>query len=211
MERLPDPPSAAEILLKPPPDRRVLPVGTLLWRVFLEGGPHPVRWNEFRSFGPTASRFDHHPVDPPPRVHPGHGIMYAADLYSAACAEFFQAGGAINRIYNKPWLVQFALAETLTMIDLTGGWMIRAGGNAAIASGDREQARKWSRVFHEAWPDIDGICYRSSLNPQWLAFALYERAARAIPPTPLLHAPLTDSRLAPLIANAVAETGYELV
>lgn len=211
MERLPDPPALPELLLKPPPEQRVLPVGTLLWRIFLREGPHPVLWDEFRKFGPTGSRFDHHPDDPPRRIHPDHGILYAAERYSCAFGEFFQSGSAINRDLNKPWLVQFATIVPLTCLDLTGGWMMKVGGGAAISSGERAQARKWSRVIYSAWPGIDGICYRSSLNPDWLAFALYERAQRGIAAVPLLHAPLTDSRLSPLIAHAAAETGYDLL
>jgi hypothetical protein len=210
LERLPDPPPIGELRLKTPETRSV-PVGTLLWRIFPTEGPFPVQWDEFRAFGPTASRFDHHPEDPPPRVHRDHWILYAADRYSCAFAEYFQDGRAINRTRNKPWIVNFATDKALSLLDVTGGWMLKAGGGAAIATGERAQSRKWSRAFHAAWPDIDGICYRSSLNPDWLAFAFYERARRAMPRVPLLHAPLTDSRVAALVANAAGETGYDLL
>ena len=89
--------------------------------------------------------------------------------------------------------------------------MLKVGGNAAIASGLRSQSRKWSRVFHEAYPDFHGICYRSSLNPAWLVFALYERALPALPRAPVLHAALTDSRVVPLIQEAIEATGYHVV
>lgn len=162
-----------------------------------------------RHFGPTGSRFDHHP--PPPRVHPDRGILYASERPETAFAEFFQATRVINRSLNKPWIVRFAIAEPLTLLDVTGVWMVKVGGGAAISSGEREQSRKWSRVFHEAYPPIDGLCYRSSLNPQWLAFALYERAQHAVPPAPQFHAPLTAFRALRLIRNAVAETHYAVV
>ncbi len=105
----------------------------------------------------------------------------------------------------------FALARPVLVVDVTGGWVLRVGGNSAICSGERAQARKWSRAFHEAWPDIEGICYRSSLNADWIAYALYERARDALPKIPLLNVPLTTSRMATLVANAALETRYELL
>ena len=186
-------------------------MGTLLWRVFPRGGKYPGNWSEFRAYGPTQSRFDHHPVRGKPRVHRGYGILYAADDYTAAIAEYFQVRRAINRKRNKPWLVQFTLTKPLVLVDVTGPWLLQAGGNGAIATGPRVQSRKWSRLFHRAWPKIHGICYRSSLNPDWIAYALYERAYRAMPRMPLLHAPLLDARLDPLLAKAATVSGYKLL
>lgn len=211
MESLEDPPSAAELRRKAPLSPYHLPVGSLLWRIFAAAGPHPVTWNELRSFGPTGSRFDHHPPDPPPRVHPKLGILYAAAAPPTVFAEYFQSTGIINRRLNEPWIVQFALASPLTLLDVTGEWGIKAKAGAAIASGKREQSRKWSRAIYEAYPDIHGICYRSSLNPAWLAFALYERAKPALPPLPLLHAPLTDMRIEPLVAQAKKITDFPVI
>jgi hypothetical protein len=180
--------------------------------MFPRGGKYPTQWDEFRAFGPTKSRFDHHPVrGRGPRVHAAYGILYAEEEYATALTEYFQVRRAINRTRHEPWLVQFALAKPLVLIDVTGDWILKAGGNSAISSGPREQSRKWSRAFHKAWPTIDGVCYRSSLNPEWIAYALYERARRAIPRTPLLHAPLTDSRLDPLLAYAATAAGYKLL
>jgi len=34
--------------------------GELLWRVYFRSGEHPSRWHQFRTFGPTDARFDHH-------------------------------------------------------------------------------------------------------------------------------------------------------
>jgi hypothetical protein len=39
---------------------RTLPAGTIFGRIYESGGAHPSRW-DFRRFGPTQSRFDHHP------------------------------------------------------------------------------------------------------------------------------------------------------
>lgn len=179
--------------------------------MFATAGAYPVSWNLPRAFGPIDARFDHHPPGRSPRIHADYSILYAAEQPSAALAEFFQKTRVINRSLNRPWIAQFTLADKLTLLDLTGGWIVKQKGGAAIASGPREQARKWSRVFHAAYPHVDGICYRSSLNPEWLAVSLYERAIRALPKEPLVQAPLTDARLAPLLDFAIHETGYDLV
>ena len=208
MERLADPPSAADLLTKAAPELYPLTVGALLWRIFPAGGAYPIVWNELRSFGPTRSRFDHHPPDPPARMHQGVGILYAGDAPVTVFAEYFQDTRLIDRRLDQPWIVQFALTAPLQLLDLTGGWPLKVGAGAAIASGERAQSRKWSRVFHEAYPGIHGLCYRSSLNPEWLAYALYERAQ---PLLPLLRAPLTDSRIVPLITQAAAATHFDPV
>lgn len=52
-------------------DVRTLPAGTTFGRIYDAGGAHPSRWHEFRRFGPTGSRFDHHPE--PSGVHPDYG------------------------------------------------------------------------------------------------------------------------------------------
>jgi len=144
-------------------------------------------------------------------MHPKFGILYAADVPPTAFAEYFQSTGVINRSLNEPWIVQFALASPLMLLDVTGEWGIKAKAGAAIASGKHEQSRKWSRVIYEAYPGIHGICYRSSLNPAWLAFALYERAKPALPPMPLLHAPLSDPRIEPLVVQAKTITGFDVI
>jgi hypothetical protein len=137
--------------------------------------------------------------------------MYCAEAYETAFAEFFQRQRSINRTNRKPWLVEFALAQPLTLLDLTGSWMLKVGGGPQIATGDRAQARKWSRVFYEAFPDIDGLCYPSSLNTAWRTYALYERATRGIPSAPILHAPLTAPHVARYLAVAETETGYDVI
>jgi len=137
--------------------------------------------------------------------------MYCAEAYVTAFAEFFQAERSIIRTYRTPSLVEFALEQPLTLLDLTGSWMLKVGGGPQIATGDRAQARKWSRVFYEAFPDIDGLCSPSSLNTAWRTYALYERAERAMPSAPILYAPLTEARVASYLTVAETETGYDIV
>jgi hypothetical protein len=182
-----------------------------LWRIFNTDSRSGRAWNQFRTFGPTESRFDHHPQDPPARMHADYGILYATEAYVTAFAEFFQRTRMINRTRKQLRLVEFALQEPLILLDLTGSWMLKVGGGPQIATGDRAQARKWSRVFHPAFPEIDDVCYPASLNTAWRVYALYERAERAMPSAPILYAPLADPLIAPYLSVAESATHYDVV
>ena len=57
------------------PEWRGAGIGTALFRIYKRGGDHPTRWDEFRFYGPTGSRFDHHLE--PPHVQ-SRGSLYAA-------------------------------------------------------------------------------------------------------------------------------------
>jgi hypothetical protein len=59
VSKFPEPPGVAA-LLDIASDTLVLPADTKLTRIYFATGPHPSHWNQFRSFGPTAARWDHH-------------------------------------------------------------------------------------------------------------------------------------------------------
>lgn len=118
-------------LLPPPPegqlsslrqgDVRVVPIGHRLVRLIFDGGPHPIRWNEFRTFGPTRSRFDHH--EPPPREHGPRGaaVSYWAmdgsrtpspsNPIAAVLAEVFGETRVVDRGRHSPRLVVIELVR----------------------------------------------------------------------------------------------------
>jgi len=202
--KLPLPPRPLDL----PPEWTVLPAGKLLWRAFFRGGAHPVRWNDFRVFGPmAASRFDPH--DPPPRLQ-GRGILYAADHGRTCLAEVFQETRVIDRADREPWLVGFRLNADLRLLDLTGLWPTRAGASMAICAGRRDRSRAWSRAIYEAYPGAGGLIYPSSMYAHQPAVALYERARPALPGGPAFHRPLSDPALHTVLRNAAAELGYRL-
>jgi hypothetical protein len=117
MAKFPHPPPVADLvgLGVRADERRQLAVGTTLWRLYFQGGPHPTAWHDFRHFGPTAGRFDHHQPPPQPQAR---AILYAAELGPACVAEVYQDTRTIDRRRRSPWLVAFVLASPLTMLDL---------------------------------------------------------------------------------------------
>ena len=210
MPKLPNPPGpedlgsiSAEIV--------VLAAGTLLFRIYFRGGEHPRGWDEFRSFGPLASaRFDHHPGEER-RFHEGHGILYAASQIKSCVAEVFQEKRNIDTRAREPWLAGFSLSDELTLLDLTGDWPTRAGASMNINSGPRPRSRRWSRAIHAAYPEIMGLLYASSMHANQPAAALYERATKAMPTNPDLHAPLSHPGLTGGLERMAEELGYDLL
>lgn len=207
-QSLPHPPSVAD-LQTVAPEVHVLPIGAVVWRVYFRAGSHPSSWNAFRSYGPTGARFDHH--DEPPAVHPAKAILYGADSGPTCLAEVFQDTRVIDRGRDQPALAAFQLMQDVSLLDVTGAWPTRAGASMAIATGSRKRAREWSRTICDAYPQLAGIRYGSSMNANRPAFALYERASAALPGAPLLDLPLSHPGLAVLLARAARRFGYRVV
>jgi hypothetical protein len=208
-----------EVTKLPPPPRELpklrrrdvatLARGTLCWRVYRAGGPHPTTWRAFRAHGPTATgRFDHQP--PPAHDDPRLEISYVALDAVGAIAEAFQATRLIDRRRQSPWLVAFELSTALDVLDLTRLWPTRAGASQAIATGRRTTAQAWSRAIHRDYPELAGLLYRSSMAGGSLNLALYERAKVAVPERPALHLPLLHPGLRLPLERAAAKLGYAL-
>lgn len=208
MAKLPEPPSPAALATRAPVDVRVLAARTSLWRLYFRGGPNPIAWHELRHFGPTSARFDHHRE--PPRSQK-RGILYAAPSAATCLAEVFQDTRVIDRGRRDPWLAELRLDAEVCLVDLTRRWLTRAGASAAIHSGPRPRARRWARAIYDAFPEIDGLLYSSSMDPGKGAVALFERARRAIPAHPSTHRALADPLLRSPLERAAAEFGYGLV
>lgn len=204
MAKLPEPPDP----LAAAPEIKTRPTGSRCWRIYFAGGAHPTAWRDFRFFGPTSARFDHH--DPPPALH-AQGILYAADSPLTCLAEVFQITRVIDRVSGAPWLVAFDVARDLELLDLTGTWPTRAGGSMAIGSGPRPRARRWSRAIYATFADVEGLLYASSMHANRPALALYERAQDAMPAAPAFHRALSDPALVPRLNAAAATLGYGLV
>lgn len=205
MESLRRPP----LEFRTPPDAKVLSPGDLLWRIYYRGGRYPSHWNQFRHFGPTSGRFDHHL--PPPK-NQGRGILYAAggpNGVMTAIAEIFQNTKVVDRLRDDPWLAGFRLGRDARLLDTTGLWPVRAGGNMALNSGVRVMSRAWSRRIYRSYPDIEGMWYPSSLTNQ-PALALYERAAASLPGAPHFNRALADPLILAGLSQLAGKLDYSL-
>ena len=211
MAKLPEPPPVAA-MRGITPDVEILPAGARLYRIYFRGGGHPDGWNRFRNFGPLPNaRFDHH-TEPPGVQEPA--ILYAAtgeEAIATCVAEVFQETRLVDTRRHDLQLACFSLAEDVPLLSLRDRWPTRAGASANINSGSRPRCRRWSRTIYEAYPDICGLLYASSMNGNRPAVALYERAARALPEAPDFNRPLSDAALLVPLERIASYLGYDLV
>lgn len=207
MPKFPEPPAIATLRALGPALHE-LDAGTELWRIFRGAGPYAATWNLFRQWGPVATaRFDHHL--PPPRLQQ-RGVLYAATSIAAAIAEVFQVERHIDVISGSPMLVGFRSSRAVRLLDLTGLWPTAAGASMNIASGPRARAQRWSRAIYTAFPEAEGIWYGSSMHANTPCVALYERAADALTPDPLLLLPLAHPVLADDLRRLAAQLRYRM-
>ena len=208
MSKFPQPPGVAA-LRQIGPQSLVLAAGTTLARIYFAAGPHPVRWNQFRAAGPSAARWDHHL--PEQRGGGEHRAnFYCARDIDTCAAEAFQATRRIDRVRNAPALVVFALREAIALLDLRGTFATTIGASTAIHSGPRSRARAWARELYDAYPDIQGLHYGSSMNGHAPAIALNERAQRAMPLQPQFHRALNDDMLIDTLERIALRLSYGL-
>lgn len=210
MAKFPQPPGV-EALRRISPETIPLSAGTALARVYFAAGRHPSRWNRFRRFGPTGARWDHQL--PNGAGHPQQQtrtVLYCAPDVDTCIAEVFQATRRIDRTRDAPWLVVFALREQVTLLDLRGAFATTIGASTAIHSGPRSRARAWARELHEAYPDVQGVFYGSSMNGHAPAVVLNERAEAAIPERPLFHRSLSDDTLVEILQWTALRLRYGL-
>ncbi len=212
MPKFPNPPGA-DALARLTPAVRTLAPGSRVARIYYTRSRYSLSWDGFRHFGPLNSRWDHHvPDGTGSPVLQDRSIYYAATDAKTCLAEFFQHTRRIDRVAQSPWLVVFELALPLELLDLTGDFATRIGASMEIHSGSRARARRWACDLYEAFPDLDGILYASSMNGGEPALALTDRAERraVLPEHPLLHRSLADDVLIDSIKDAADGLGYGL-
>lgn len=193
---------------------RELPAGTLLARLHLTTGAHPMAWNSWRTHGPLAiGRFDHHP--PPAGDHPRHGVIYAAlaserrvDPLTQCLAEVFQRDRTITLQRATPTFTLFELARDTTLLDL------RSTFEPTLA---RTSTQQWAREAFASTRAADGVLYPSALigrpgvHPAATGVCLWRRRASCLPPRPLFSRPLIDPALRGAVERAAHELDFLLV
>jgi hypothetical protein len=181
--------------------------------VYYAARRYPIAWNTFRYFGLLNARWDHHaPTATGAAGAQGRGIYYAALDAKTCLAEVFQMTRRVDRAFQSPWLAVFEIAQSVLGVDLTGDFATRMGASMAIHSGSRDRARGWARDLYDAFPDIQGIRFASSMSGGAPAFALNERALRSslFPPHPLFHRALADDVMLDPLKHAAQALGYAL-
>lgn len=171
-----------------------LPTSTRLVRVFVAAGAHQQRWNTFRHTGPLPhARFDPQPLpaNGKPVTTPDHGVLYFGLSVRTSIAEVFQASSIVDRSTRRPHLAVFAPTRPLRLLDLCGLWPTRAGASQEISSGPKDITQAWARTIRDAFPDLDGLWYRSSMDSGDPAVCLWDPpAGDSLPLTPEVLVPL---------------------
>ncbi|MGF6860819.1 hypothetical protein ABIE69_001387 [Rhodobacteraceae bacterium MBR-64] len=222
MDHLPLPPGSAA-LRAIASAIHTLAKGRELARIWFADSRHPTGFARMRHFGPTASRFDHHLAGPGGApVNGARAILYAIEVpdtppktdhaFVAALAEVFQQTRTIDLGREAPRLTLWRAADDLPLLDLTEYWTTKVGASAALSSGPRDITRAWSRDFHEAYPQIAGLRYRSAMSGgQAIALALYERASATLPAAPVLDLPLDHPALRAALVRGAQRLGYTIL
>ncbi|AIJ22715.1 RES family NAD+ phosphorylase [Amycolatopsis methanolica] len=217
MARLPLPPSRAELLaaLRADVDIVTVPPTRRLVRIFTAGGNHPQQWNTFRYTGPLPhGRFD---PQPPSRdgcatADPGHGVLYFGLTVRTSVAEVFQTTSLVDRRTRLPRLVVVRPSRPLRLLDLTGLWPTRVGASQEISSGPKKITQAWARAIRAAFPELDGLWYRSSMDGGHPALCLWDPpAGEALPLAPDVMLPLDHPGLDVPLGRVCEELNYVLL
>ena len=210
MSKFPEPPGI-EVLRQIAAETLDLSTGMPLARIYFFAGPYPSHWNRFRHVGPTAARWDHHlPSSSDEPTEQDRAVLYCAPEVDTCAADVSQAARRNDRIGKAPALAVFALHATVTLLDLRGAFATRTGASTAIHSGPRSRARAWARQLYEAYPNVQGFQYGSSMNGHAAAIALNESAQGTRPKEPQFHRALNDDMLVDVLEQIALRLSYGL-
>ncbi|MFC4003076.1 RES family NAD+ phosphorylase [Prauserella oleivorans] len=216
MARLPLPP-ARDVLreqLRESEDIVAVHPATRLVRIFTARGNHPQRWDSFRYTGPLPhGRFD------PQRAQrgkaaddPDNGVLYFGLSVRTSVAEVFQTTSTVDRKTRGPYLVVVRPSRTLRLLDLSGLWPTRVGASQEISSGPKKITQAWARAVRAAFPDLDGLWYRSSMDAGAPAVCLWDPpAAGALPASPDVLLALDHPGLDVPLSRVCRELNYLLL
>lgn len=182
-----------------------------LWRILKTAGPHALRWDQLRHWGPhEGMRFEPHPAGAP-QVHPEAAVLYAARDFYTAFAEVFADSHTIDRDAQSPALVSWIPTRPLRLLDLTTRSITHIFGAAAIQMiEDRSVTQAWARALYQQHDDdIDGIYSRSSVDNGYVV-TLFPRSSRipSFPAAPEEHQLLNSPAADIYVDEAAERLGY---
>lgn len=183
----------------------VVEVRRPLWRVHTIVGPHALRWNELRHYGPARTmRWDPHP--PPPAEHPDYAVSYAALDPVTVFAEVFQLPRAIIVAPDRA-LAGWVPTRALRLLDLTGDWALRNGASASLFAAPKSTTRAWALAICDRWPDLDGLLVPSTMTMKPMV-VLFAQAANSFPVRPNFTRTLHDPSARHIIDWSAATLGW---
>jgi hypothetical protein len=215
--RLPQPPATADLkaLLRVDEDIIAVHSGTHLVRVFAAAGAHRRRWNSFRYTGPLPfAEFDPQPPgsEGGPAHAPEHGVLYFGLTIRTSIAELFRSTSVVDRATRRPHLVIVRPQRTIRLLDLAGLWPTRVGASQEIWIGNRQRTQAWARAIRAAYPDLDGLWYRSSMDAGEPVVCLWDPPGTScLPSTPDLLLPLDYPGLDLPLVRICDELNYTLI
>lgn len=169
-----------------------------LWRIHRLTGPYRQRWNELRTHGPLASRWDPHPE--PTGEHAPTGVIYTAIDVVTAVAEVFQHTRAIDPGPERA-LSGWIPSTPLQLLDLTGDWPLVNGASASLHAATKATCRAWARALHTARPDLHGLHVSSTMTGVPMV-VLFDSATATFPDDPGFSRALNHPACAPYLAAA---------
>ena len=189
-------------------DDDVLSIRTVLWRIHRTEGEHVRGWSELRTFGPLPSmRYD--PQASQIGDH-SEGVLYAAMDLVTALAEVFQASRTIDVVSFAPRATAWIPTRPLSLLDLTGTWTLRNGAASSLAQAPRSTCRRWARVIHDTWPEMDGLWAPSTMTGRPIV-VLWDTAGDSFPARPEFSRQLSTPVLLTVIRRvARTEIGYRV-
>lgn len=119
--------------------------------------------------------------------------------------------------FNRPTATMFETLSDLVLLDLSSGWVTRAGGNQSICTGQRDRSRAWACVIYTAYgrkgraPQMVGLAYPSSVWGPGRCIALWETGRAAFPSRPAVTRALADPAFEPAVAKASRDLGSYVV
>lgn len=180
-----------------------------LWRIAATVGPHVLKWDALRAFGPLRTmRWDPH--RPPPSVQPDRAVTYVAPDVVTVVAERFQKYRELDPNTGAPYLYGFLPTRPLELLDLTGDWPIRNGAAHSLNAAPKSTCRAWAAAILDRWPTLDGLQCRSTMDGR-VTFVLFPASVSAYPANPDFAAPLTQGDTFARLATAARRVGYRVL
>jgi hypothetical protein len=180
-----------------------------LWRVHRTEGEHVLPWNKLPTYGPLPSmRWDPHPGLEPASA--AEGVLYAAADIATSLAEVYQTTRVIDTRAGAATLTAWQPHRRLSLLDLSGTWLLRNTASAALLAAPRSICRRWARAIYTTWPELDGLYVPSTMTGR-PNIVLWTAAADSIPAMPSFSRPLTHPLVWSIAQAAADEIGYRIL